>query len=60
MADDKTKRGKADRDRVATGEKYEMDYLRKKTGATEKQIKDAAAKVGPSRAAIEKELAKKR
>jgi hypothetical protein len=60
MADDKSKTGKADRSKVATQEKYEMDYLRKKTGASEAEIKKAVDKVGHGRAAIEKELAKKK
>lgn len=59
MADDKSKRGKADRSRVAGGEVYEVAYLKKKTGATEAQIRAAMKKVGNSRAKIEAELKKR-
>lgn len=43
MADDKSKRGKADRSRVAGGEGYEVNYFARKHGidkaAAEKLIK---------------------
>lgn len=60
MPDDKSKKGNADRKRVSTKERYEVDYEAKKTGKSAQQVKDAAKKVGPSRAKIEAELKKKK
>lgn len=59
MADDPSKRGVQDRARVATLQQHEVDYLRRKLGVTEAEIKAAVAKVGHSRDAIERELKKK-
>jgi hypothetical protein len=59
MADDPTKRGAADRSKVAALQKHEVDYLRKKLGVTEAQVKAAVAKVGHSRDKVEAELKKK-
>lgn len=59
MADDKTKRGAADRKRVASGQQYEVDYLAKKHGVTKQAVLDAVKKAGVSRTAVEKELKKK-
>jgi hypothetical protein len=60
MADDKTKRGKADRSKIAAGEKYEVAYAAKKAKTTPEAVKQAIKKVGNSRAKVEKALAKKK
>jgi hypothetical protein len=59
MPDDKSKRGRADRNKVAGGEAYEVDYVAKKLGVTAEQVKSAIKKVGNDRAKVEAELRKK-
>lgn len=59
MPDNPKKTGKADRSKVAGGQDYEIDYLRRKTGASEAAIKAAIKKVGNDRAKIEAELKKR-
>jgi hypothetical protein len=59
MADDKKKIGKADRDKVAGGERYEIEYLARKLGVKPADVIKAIEKVGNSREKIEKELTKK-
>lgn len=49
MADDKTKRGGADRRTVAAGEGYEVGYFAKKHGITRDQAQDLIKKVGNDR-----------
>src|SRR2546426_9046404 len=56
MSDDKTKRGPQDRSKINVQEKYEMDYRSKKFGVTRDELRDAVKKVGPSAAAVEREL----
>lgn len=56
MADDKTKRGAADRGRVAAMEDYEVKYLAQKHGATQKRIKELVAELGNSRNKVEAAL----
>ncbi len=58
MPDDRKKRGKADRDRVSTKEKYELRAEAKKMGVTEADVLRAAKK-GPMRKEIEAALGKK-
>jgi hypothetical protein len=58
MADDKKKTSSADRNKVAGGEKYEVDYAAKKAGVKPDEVKAAVKKVGNSRAKVEKELKK--
>jgi hypothetical protein len=50
MADDKKKRGAADRSRVAGGEAYEVTYFARKHGISQAQAKDIIKRFGPSRA----------
>ncbi len=57
MPDNKAKRGKADRSKIASGEKYEVDYAAKKAKTTPAAVKAAIKNVGPSRAKVEKALA---
>ncbi|HLA02440.1 MAG TPA: DUF3606 domain-containing protein [Aestuariivirga sp.] len=52
MADDKTKRGKADRSKVAGGEDYEVRYLAKQLGKPQTEIRKLIKAHGPSRAKI--------
>lgn len=49
MADDKTKRGGADRRTVAAGEGYEVGYFAKKHGITRDQAQDLIKKVSNDR-----------
>lgn len=49
MADDKTKRGGADRRTVAAGEGYEVGYFAKKHGITRDQAQDLIKNVGNDR-----------
>ena len=56
MADDKTKTGKPDRDRINTSEDYEISDAAAKYGVTKQQIIDAVRAVGPMRADVERHL----
>ncbi len=47
MADDKGKRGKADRDRINVNEKYELDYWKERLRVSGQALAAAARKVGP-------------
>ncbi|MDW6023159.1 DUF3606 domain-containing protein [Mesorhizobium sp. BAC0120] len=58
MVDDKTKKGKRDRDRVAAGEEYEVRYLMKKTGITESQALALIHRFGNDRQTLEREARK--
>lgn len=49
MADDKTKKGAADRRTVAAGEGYEVRYFAKKHGLTVESAQKLIDKVGPDR-----------
>jgi predicted DNA-binding protein YlxM (UPF0122 family) len=56
MADDKTKAGKADRDRINTSEDYELNDWAKHFGVSKDKIKQAVKKVGPMVKDVEREL----
>jgi Protein of unknown function (DUF3606) len=58
MADDLTKRGKPDRDRVNVHEDWELRDWAKELGVTPQQLKDAEKKVGPMVKDIKRELGK--
>jgi hypothetical protein len=60
MADNKAKSSKADRSKIAAGEKYEVAYAAKKAKTTPEAVKQAIKKVGNSRAKVEQALAKKK
>jgi hypothetical protein len=47
MADDKSKAGKADRDRINVDEDYELRDWSKRLGVTPEQLTAAVAVVGP-------------
>ena len=49
MADDKSKRGAADRKRVAGGEGYEVSYFARKHGISKDQAQDLIKRVGNDR-----------
>jgi len=56
MADDKTQAGGPDRQRINTGEEYELRDWSKKFGVTPEQLKDAVKKVGPMADDVKREL----
>ena len=56
MADDKTKTGKADRDRINVNEDYELRDWCKKFGVSEGELKAAVKKVGPMAKDVAKAL----
>lgn len=59
MPSSKSSRGRAqDRARVAGGQKHEVQYEAKKTGASAADVKRAVKNVGNSRKKVEKELDK--
>ena len=47
MADDKTKTGKPDRDRINVKEDYELNHWAKKFGVTPERLKQAVKTSGP-------------
>ena len=47
MADDPSKKGRPDRDRINIHEAYELRYWSDKLGVSPEQIQSAVAKVGP-------------
>lgn len=60
MADDKTKVGKQDRDRVSIDEDYEIQDLAQKHGVAPDVVREAVKKVGPMRDRVEQELMRSR
>ena len=56
MPDDKSKRGGADRKRVAGEQKHEVAYVAKKTGKSPATVKKAVKAAGPSRFKVETNL----
>ena len=56
MSDDKSKTGKADRDRINVNEDYERRDWAKKFGVSEDALRKAVAKVGVMAADVEREL----
>jgi predicted DNA-binding protein YlxM (UPF0122 family) len=58
MSDDPSKIGQADRLRVNLDEDYEVRDWAEKFGVSEQRLRDAAARVGPMAADIERELKK--
>lgn len=58
MADDKTKTGKSDRDRINVNEDYELRQWCQKFGVTQAVLKAAVKKVGPMARDVAKELGK--
>jgi Protein of unknown function (DUF3606) len=58
MADDKSKVGRQDRDRIDVNEDYELRDWSKKFGVTPDQLKKAVQSVGTSAEAVRKHLGK--
>ena len=55
----KTSRGRSqDRNKVAGGQDYELQYEKEKTGASKEQIKKAIKSAGNQRKKVEKKLKK--
>ncbi|MDW6020221.1 DUF3606 domain-containing protein [Mesorhizobium sp. BAC0120] len=55
MADDKTKKDRRDRDRVAADEDYELRYFAESTGISVDQARQLIQKHGNDRATLERE-----
>ncbi len=53
MSDDKSKRGSADRAKVAGGEPYEVEYFARKHGISQAQARNLISEVGNDRAALD-------
>jgi hypothetical protein len=60
MADDKTKVGRQDRERVSVDEDYEVQDLAQKHGVSADVVREAVKKVGPMRERVEQELMRSR
>lgn len=58
MADDKTRRGAADRRKVAADEGYEVGYFARKHGITREQAGDLIKRIGPDREKLNAAAAK--
>jgi hypothetical protein len=54
MADNKSKRGKPDRSRVAGNEGYEVNYFATKHGITREQARNLIKKIGNNRDKLNK------
>ena len=59
MADDKTKRGGADRDRVNVHEDYEVRHWTAKFGCSKAELEQAVKAVGPMAKDVEAYLRRK-
>ena len=58
MSDDKSKRGGGDRDRVAGGETYEVDYFARKHGISRAEAERLIKEVGNDREKLDEAAAK--
>lgn len=58
MADDKSKRGGEDRERIAMSQDHEVRYWTKKFGVSEDELRQAVDKVGDRAKAVAQELGK--
>jgi hypothetical protein len=58
MADDHTKRGPQDAERINVHERYELDYWSKTLGVTHEVLKDAVQQVGPMAKDVRSHLGK--
>ncbi|AWH51172.1 MULTISPECIES: DUF3606 domain-containing protein [Stenotrophomonas] len=58
MADDKTKTGAADRNRINVNEDYELHYWTKALGVSADELRAAVKAVGPTAAAVRDHLGK--
>lgn len=53
MPDNKKLKGEPDRNKVALGERYEVEYLKKKFGVSSQQVVGAVRAVGNDRKQVE-------
>ncbi|PBB16528.1 DUF3606 domain-containing protein [Mesorhizobium sp. WSM4313] len=60
MADDKSKRGARDRDRVSADEDYEVRHFANKVGLTVQQVRDLIKQHGNDRSTLERDAEKLR
>lgn len=58
MSDNKNQKDARDRNQVAGGESYEVDYIEKELGVSRQEVEAAIEKVGNSREEISKYLKK--
>jgi hypothetical protein len=58
MADDKSKTGSPDRDRINVNEDYELRYWTKELGVTGDELRAAVKVVGPTADAVRRHLGK--
>ncbi len=58
MADDKSKTGAADRDRINVNEDYELQYWTNALGVSADELRTAVKAVGPTAAAVREHLGK--
>jgi hypothetical protein len=56
MSDDRTKKGRQDRQRININEKHELAYWTKRLGVSEDELRDAVKRVGPSVEAVQNEI----
>ena len=56
MSDNKNQKDARDRNQVAVGESYEVDYIAKELGVSRQEVEAAIEKVGNSREEISKYL----
>jgi len=56
MADDTSKKGRQDRNRININEDYEVRYCSEKFGVTPERLRETVQKVGNSSQAVEEEL----
>ncbi len=56
MSDDKTKRGKPDREHVSGNEPYEVNYLARKTGLPAPLVRNVIKQEGQMRSNVERYL----
>ncbi|AZO62068.1 MAG: DUF3606 domain-containing protein [Mesorhizobium sp.] len=60
MADDKSKRGGSDRNRVSADDDYEVRHFANKVGLTAQQVRDLIKQHGNDRKTLEREAEKLR
>ena len=58
MADDRTKRGSHDRQRISLSDDYEVRYWSQKWGVSKEELADAVRKAGPMANSVAKQLGK--
>ena len=56
MSDDKSKRGTADRSRIALGEEHEVRYWTQQLGVTREELEQAVKSVGNSAQKVREHL----